>query len=632
MSLYAENKKRVAMNIDALAHIAYNLRVDVLRATTAADSGHPTSCLSAADIAAVLFFHTLNYDITNPQSTNNDRFILSKGHAAPLLFAVYKELGVISDEDFMRMRTINSVLEGHPTPRFDYIDVATGSLGMGLANGVGMALHARRTHKGFKTFVLLGDGELAEGSVWEAAALAVYYKLGNLIAVVDVNYLGQHGPTMHERDIKTLEQKFTAFGWQVYVVDGHSLNDLVVTFDRIQQLGHEKPVIVLAKTVKGYGVVSIEGKNGYHGKAFSAEELPAILEQLKKRFYQATWDGDKQPCCHVVKKQCDANKRTLSAPSFIAKTPPYRVGEHVALRQAFGNAIVEAGAGMDTLICLDADVGNSTFVDLFARKFSDRFIECFIAEQAMVSIAAGVAALGDTVLLATFGAFLTRAFDQLRMAAIGRLPLHVVGTHAGTDVGQDGPSQMALEDIALFCSLPQSVVLCPCDAVSCHNLVTLALNYSTGISYVRVIRGLAPIIYENNAQFKVGGFNVLCSSPDDSAVIIAAGICVHEALEAYTQLKKQGISVAVVDLYSIKPIDSARLRDVVKNAHSRVVSVEDHYAHGGLGAAVCQALVGMPITYKQLAVFDVPHSAPGEQLRSLMAINAQAIVESVRHF
>lgn len=616
-------KKEWHMKTDSLAQKAYNLRVDVLRATTVAGSGHPTSCLSAADIMAVLFFYTLKFDPKDPKNPSNDRFILSKGHAAPLLFAVYKELGVISEQELLRMRTLDSVLEGHPTTRFAYVDVATGSLGMGLADGVGMALHARRTKKTFYTYVLLGDSELAEGSVWEAAGLAAYYKLNNLVAIVDVNRLGQRGPTMHEHDLKTLERKFESFGWQVYLVDGHDIGQIVVALDQTRGTRAGKPHVILAKTIKGYGVAAVEDKNGYHGKTFTTEQLPEILEQLKKRFWQKSWELEKKvdPVVSQVREKF--------FPKLVIKPRDYKIGEFVAVREAFGDVLIQAGEHVKNLVCLDAEVSNSTFAQKFAQKFPERFIECFIAEQAMVSIATGLAALGDQVVVSTFGAFLTRAFDQLRMAAISRVPLHVVGTHVGIEIGSDGPSQMALEDLAVFCSLPQSIVLYPCDAVSCQQLFMLGLNYHDGISYLRVARGAAPVIYDSTARFELGGFNVLRSCAHDQAVIIAAGACVHEALAAYEQLKKQKINVAVVDLYSIKPLDAPRLRETVNRAGSRVIIVEDHYSVGGVGAAVCAALVGLPIQYKHLAVSAVPRSGTREQLYACAGIDAQTIVKNV---
>jgi len=435
--------------------------------------------------------------------------------------------------------------------------------------------------------------------------------------------LGQRGPAMHEHDTVALERKFTAFGWQVFTVNGHDIDQLVVASDQARKQKSDKPVLILAKTIKGYGVALAEDKNGYHGKAFTTEQLPEILEELKKRFWQKSWEVEKKVNPVILQK------REEIFPKLVIKSRDYKIGELIAIRESFGDVLVQAGEHVKNLVCLDAEVSNSTFTQKFAQKFPERFIECFIAEQAMVSIATGLAALGDQAVVSTFGAFLTRAFDQLRMAAISRLPLHVVGTHVGIEIGQDGPSQMALEDLALFCSLPQSVVLYPCDAVSCQQLFMLGMNYHDGISYLRVTRGAAPVIYDNTVQFKLGGFNVLRSSEHDQAVIIAAGACVHEALAAHEQLKKQKINVCVIDLYSIKPLDAQRLREVVKNASSCVVTVEDHYSFGGVGAAVCAALVGLPIQYNQRAVPDVPRSGTREQLYAWAGIDTQTIVKNV---
>lgn len=610
--------------ISAIAQKSYNLRVSVAQATTAAESGHPSSCFSAADILAVLFFHVLKFDIRNPKNNNNDRFILSKGHAAPLLYAVYHELGVISHEQLLQMRDISSVLEGHPTPRFEWVDVATGSLGVGLSVGVGMALHARRCKKTFYTYVLLGDSELAEGSNWEAFALGAFYKLDNLIAIVDINRLGQRGPTIDEYNIDILSKKISAFGWQVYCVDGHDISELTKTFDYVRTKYTGGPVVILAKTIKGYGVARIEDKNGFHGKAFTKAELPAVLTELKQRFYDPDFKQEKLNFVSV-----SSNKKIGILPVSCVPKSVYKIGEQVLVRQAFGDALCQAGELLDNLICLDAEVSNSTYTDIFLKQFPERFIECFVAEQAMVGIAQGLAALGDCALVATFGAFLTRAHDQLRMAAISRLPLRVVGTHAGIEVGKDGPSQMGLEDIALFRSLPNSLVLSPCDAVSCQKLLLNMLNYGDGISYLRLMRGVMPVFYDQNTLFNIGDFNVLKSSDRDRAIIIATGATVHQALLACELLSKHGISVAVLDIYCIKPLNTQKMREFIKKTADIVVSVEDHYADGGLGDVVSVALIGLPLTFKKLAVYELPHSGTSEQLYARAGLDAQSIAKTI---
>jgi len=611
----------MSYTLDALAYKAYNLRVDVIRATTAAGSGHPTSCLSAVDIMTALFFHALQFDGAHPDCHTNDRFVLSKGHAAPLLYAVYKELGFITDAQLMAMRTIDSPLEGHPTPRFAHVDIATGSLGIGLSNAVGMALHAQRNRLPYYTYVLLGDGELAEGAVWESAALASYYKLDHIIAIVDVNRFGQRGPTMYEHDLVVLANKFEAFGWRVSVVDGHDINQLMVVLDGVRKACSGSPVVILAKTIKGYGVEHVQDKNGFHGKAFSVHELAAVLVELKKRFYNPAWDaysGQQVPLKQIYKKSLKQKPITVSE-------QPYTIGERVSLRQAFGDILARAGREIQDIVCLDADVGNSTYTDIFAREIPARFFECFIAEQSMVGAAMGMSAMGDRVVIATFAAFLSRAYDQLRMAAISRLPLRVVGTHVGVEIGQDGPSQMGLEDLALFRALPNSLVVYPADAHACSKLFNRMLNYHDGISYMRVTRGSLPIIYDAHALFDDTGFNILRSSDHDCATVIAAGVTLHEALKAYELLKKIGIFVRVVDLYCIKPVDRQKLRACVMDAGSCVVSVEDHYSLGGIADVVSAALIGLPLQLKALAGRLIPPSGTAAQLLAWAGIDAQSI-------
>lgn len=607
-----------------LAHKAYNMRVSVLEATTAAGSGHPTSCLSAADIMAALFFHALHIDLKNPDNPNNDRFVLSKGHAAPLLYAAYKELGVLSHEEILKNRSFDSVLEGHPTPRFKYVDVATGSLGIGLSVGAGMALHAQRHDLSYYTYVLLGDSELSEGSIWEAAALAANYKLSHLIAIVDANQLGQRGAPMNGFDVENLARKFEAFSWQTTIINGHDNAELVNALDAARTHTQDKPQVIIAKTIKGYGIASVEGKNGYHGKVFTAEQLPELLDELKKRFDQPSWTHDVLYTPPTVV----SGKKLAHQQIQLGKTS-YKLGQEIATRVAFGQTLCEAGKNNKQLVCLDAEVSNSTETTEFAEQYPDQFVECFIAEQNMVGVGMGMAALGDVSLISTFGCFLTRAHDQLRMAAISQLPLRVVGSHAGTEIGVDGPSQMALEDIALFRSLPNSIILYPCDAVSCHYLTELMLDYADGISYLRTTRGVTSVIYDNDTNFTIGGFNILHSSDHDQAVIIGAGITVHETLKAHDELKKQSIFVAVVDLYCVKPLDINKIRDVVARSGGRVIVVEDHYVAGGIGEAVSAALIGISTQLVSLAITSVPRSGTAAQLRSWQKIDATAIEQAV---
>ncbi len=621
-----ENKKSF------LAYEAYNMRILSIEATTAAGSGHPTSCLSSADIMSVIFFHAMHFDSQNPNNSNNDRFILSKGHAAPLLYAVWKELGVLTYEDLLKLREIDSVLEGHPTPRFSRADVATGSLGMGLSMGAGMALNANMRSLPYYTYVLLGDSELSEGSIWEAAEIAAYYHLKNLIAVVDVNNLGQRGETIDGYRLDAIAQKFKAFGWQTYEVDGHNIDDLIIVFDQTRKKDHDKPQIILAKTIKGYGIASVEGKNGFHGKAFSKQELPALKEELKKRFYQKSWDKEFASVAPQQKvKSVENNQEIVASQEIMIEDPEYNVGDQIATRVAFGQALVQVGKKSDAVICLDAEVSNSTYTIYFAGELKKRFIECFVAEQNMVGMAIGLAARKNIPFVATFGAFLTRAFDQLRMAAISRSALRVVGSHAGVSIGQDGPSQMALEDIAMMRTLPDSIILYPSDAVSCYKLVALMSNYDKGISYLRTTRGKTPVIYNNSESFTIGDFKVLYASDHDCAVIIAAGITLHESLKAYEILKQEGIAVVIVDLYTIKPLNVERLKDVVKKSGNRVITVEDHYVNGGIGESVTYALRNELVDITCLAVYELPRSGSEQELLKWAHIDAGAIINAVKN-
>lgn len=614
------------INRDFLAHKAYQLRLLSIESTTAAGAGHPTSCLSAADIMAVLFFYALRADWQHPDNPNNDRFILSKGHAAPVLFAAFQQLGLISRDELLAMRTFDSLLEGHPTPRCPWIDVATGSLGMGLSVGVGMALHARRLSLPFYTYVLLGDSELSEGNVWEAVELAAYNACSNLVAIVDANALGQRGQTMDGNHVEAIARKFKAFGWQVYMADGHDVEQLQKVFKRARTKRVKKPKIIVARTIKGFGIARAENINGFHGKAFNPEELPGLRDELKKRFFAPHWQADEVK--NVTSAKLPAR---LPAARFTATLPApiYAKGDMIATREAFGNALCAIGALMPEVVCLDAEVSNSTRTELFAKEFPERFFECFIAEQHMVASALGMSALGDSPFVTTFGAFVTRAYDQLRMAAISHAPLRVVGSHAGVAVGSDGPSQMALEDIALMSALQNSVVLNPCDAVSTYHLAGLAAAYTQGISYLRIMRGATPVIYDALARFAIGGFQVLRTSAQDRVLVIATGVTVHEALLAHEQLREREIAISVIDAYSVKPLDAAGLLEHARRCNSRVITVEDHYVQGGLGQAVAYSLRGTEISIDCLAVPDIARSGDTKQLLAWAGIDAAAIVRAV---
>jgi transketolase len=608
--------------IDFLAHKAYLMRKWSIIMTTAAGSGHPTSALSASDIVAVLFFQVMRFDPIDPTNPNNDRFILSKGHASPILYAAWKELGILTEQDLMAYRTFNSVLEGHPTPRFSRSEAATGSLGQGLSIGVGMALEARMDHRSFHTYVLLGDAETAEGSVWEAAELAGHYQVNNLTAIIDVNRLGQSGPTMDQYHLERYAEKFRAFGWQPFIVDGHNIQSLIAIFAEAKN--SSKPVVIVAKTHKGYGVADVQDKEGFHGKPFAKKDLDHVLQELAQQAGSAVKEVSYQWQPQLPKKSGASSPKTkpvsLPLPAFVPD-------KKVATRHAYGTALLAVGVAAPNVVVLDADVKNSTGTENFAKQFPDRFVESFIAEQNMIGMAVGLALRGKISFVATFGAFFTRAYDQIRMAAIGRVPLRLAGSHAGVSIGQDGPSQMALEDIAIMRALPNSIVLYPCDAISTYKLVELMANYDDGISYLRTTRGETPIVYEPDDEFKLGDFSILRSSNNDQLCIITAGITIFEALKAYETLKKENISVAIIDLYSIKPINEEHLAEFVAAHGNYVITVEDHYLQGGLGQAVLYALRNTGVTIQCLAVTKLPRSGMPEALLAYEDIDADAIIK-----
>jgi transketolase len=610
-----------------LAQKAYNLRVSSIIESACAGSGHPTTCLSAADIVAVLFFHTMRFDPHNFENPNADRFILSKGHASALLYAVWKELGLLSAEDLTLYRTFDSPLEGHPTFRFPYTEAATGSLGIGLSIGVGEALAARIDKRDFKTYVLMGDGEAAEGSVWEAAELASYNKLNNLIAIIDCNRLGQSGQTMLGHEYKKYAERFAAFGFETLIVDGHDVDALISALDQARK-STQKPVALIAKTIKGYGISSIEDKEGYHGKPISKKDMPAILADMHKRFANIV---DTQ-CVYQWHPRVPLNEAPIQKKITITMPKPtYALDSLVATRKAYGTALVALGAAANQVVSLDAEVKNSTYAEDFEQSYPERFIQCFIAEQNMVSMAVGMARRGKIPFVSTFGAFFSRAHDQIRMAAIGLSPLRLVGSHAGVSIGEDGPSQMALEDIALMRALPQSVVLYPSDATSTYKLVECMANYHDGISYLRTTRSATPTLYNADEAFVIGGCKVLREYTNATACIVGAGITLFEALKAHDLLAAEGITTSVIDLYSIKPLDAKTLIHVAGQSSKRIITVEDHYSEGGMGEAVRSALAGTDIQCTMLAVKQLPRSGTSEELRAYSGIDVAAIIEVIKN-
>ncbi|MEK6910124.1 MAG: transketolase [Candidatus Aenigmatarchaeota archaeon] len=597
-----------------LQHKADRLRLHSLRITTESGSGHPTSCLSCAEIMSVLFFHEMKYDPNNMASFDNDEFVMSKGHAAPILYAALAEAGIIPLDKTLKLRSFSSPIEGHPVPRIPGIRVATGSLGQGLSIGVGMALAMKLDGLNRKVYVLMGDGETSEGSVWEAMNLASNLKLDNICVILDVNRLGQSEPTMHQWDTEKYANKAESFGWNTIITDGHSVEDLINAFD---QVGKDRPVFIIAKTVKGKGVSFLENKEGQHGKAVGKDMVENAINEIQNRM-RVVEDEPK----NLIKSKSFLKEKRLAKISM-----DYKLGENVATRDSYGKALVKLGDQDPDMIVLDGDVKNSTFTEYFFQKYPERSFQCYIAEQNMIGTALGLQALGKNVFTATFAAFLTRAFDQLRMAAYSRANIKIAGSHSGVSIGEDGPSQMGLEDISFMRTLFNSIVLYPADGVAAEKLTELSANYN-GISYIRTTRPKTPIIYDNSEEFVVGGSKVLRKSDNDSVTIVSAGITLHEALKAADELKKEGISARVIDCYSIKPIDEKTL---LQAAHEtgNIITVEDHYPQGGLGETVA-SVVTDKCTVHMLSVKIMPHSGKPEELLAEQGIDKNGIVKKVK--
>jgi len=596
--------------------LAAQLSVDGIRASTAAGSGHPTSSMSPAHLLAVLYADHLRYNVADPKDPANDRFVLSKGHASPLMFSVLKAVGAITDEQLLSVRKLGSPLEGHPVPLPDmpWIDVATGSLGQGLPIGLGMALAMRMDGNPARVWVLMGDSETAEGSVWEAMGNASFHGASNLVGILDMNRLGQRGPTMLQWDGKTYAARALSFGWDAIQIDGHD----TVAIDQAyrQAEGAERPTLIVARTEKGHGVSFLEDKEGWHGKPLSAEEAErAIAELGGPRSIQVTppkpapWSPPERPSASVV-------------------LPAYE--DEIATRKAFGEALAAMASRADVVV-LDGEVANSTYTEDFQKVAPERFVELYIAEQCMAGVAVGLQALGKTVYAATFGAFLTRAYDFFRMAAVGRARLHLCGSHAGVSIGEDGPSQMALEDLAMMRTVHGSTVLYPADGNAAAKL-TAAMADHVGVSYIRTTREKTAILYPADERFEIGGSKTLRASPSDVATIVGTGITVHEALKAAEALEAEGVRVRVIDCYSVKPIDGATLGTALDET-GLIVTVEDHWVEGGLGDAVLEALAaGGELSGRvvRLAVSAMPGSGTPAELREWAGISARAIAECVR--
>ncbi len=604
---------------NTLKQKATNLRIHSLVSTSEAGSGHPTTCLSAADIVSALFFHAMHYDCENAQNPNNDRFILSKGHAAPLLYAAYAEAGIIPTDDLLTLRQIDSILEGHPTPRFDWTEVATGSLGQGLSLGLGMALNGKYLDKSdYRVYVLLGDGEIAEGSVWEAAALASYYKLNNLVGIIDVNALGQSQRTMYAFDIDTYCKRFEAFGWQTIGIDGHNYDDILPALDKAKA-STDKPTMIVAKTFKGQGVSFLANEDNWHGKAVpKGEELDKALNELG-------------PLNTDIPLQIESPKPTKKHASTIKPSvpPEYKPDEEVATRGGYGTGLAKLGDANPNVVALDGDTKNSTYAEEFMKRHPERFFEMFIAEQNLVGAGIGLAKRGKIPFVSTFAAFLSRAYDHIRMSAISQANIKYAGSHCGVSIGEDGPSQMGLEDLAMFRAIPGAVVLYPSDAVSAERLVAEAAAHQ-GIVYLRTSRPKTAILYGADESFPIGGSKVIKKSAQDKVTVVAAGITLHEALKAHQTLSTEGISIRIIDVYSIKPIDAKTLRTAAADTNNTLITVEDHYPEGGLGDAVLDAVATEGIYVHKLAVTGIPRSGKPDELLELHGINANAIIQKVK--
>ena len=607
--------------IPALKNIATQLRIDSARSTTQAGSGHPTSCFSMADITSALFFAEMRFDPKNPRNPDADRFILSKGHAAPILYAAWAEAGAFDRSELLKLRELGSDLEGHPTPRLPFVDVATGSLGQGICAAIGSALNARRIKSDYRTYVLLGDGESAEGSVWEAANVGARDKLDNLCAITDVNRLGQSQPTMWQHDMGQFERRWQAFGWNTVVIDGHDIAAILDAFDKARNTKGQ-PTMILARTEKGKGVSFTEGKDNWHGKAFKKDELDKAVKELESQIVSGVTvkPPDLIPKPHTTSRPPDTPKALPS--------PNYKLGDQVATREAFGDALAKLIAADPRVVVLDADVKNSTYTDRAEKAVPDRFYENFIAEQVMVGAAMGLAARGAIPWPSTFACFLYRAADFIRMAAIGSNNIKLAGTHAGVSIGEDGPSQMALEDLAMCSAEPSFTVLYPCDAVSTERLIALAAQ-KQGPVYLRLSRPKTSVVYANDESFTIGGLKVLKESPDDVATVIAAGVTVDQALQAHKTLKASGTSIRVIDLYSVAPVDRNGLLAAARATKGRLITVEDHYAAGGVGDAVAEAVADGGFTVHRLAVREIPRSGKPEELLDRFGISSAHIVNAV---
>ena len=598
--------------------LARQLRVDSVRVAAQAKSGHPTSSMSAADLAAVLLSDHLRYDMGRPDSPGNDHLVFSKGHASPLIYSMLRAAGVITEDEFLTYRTAGSRLEGHPVPNLPTVDVATGSLGQGLPIAVGIALAGKRLDRlPYRVWVFCGDSEMAEGSMWEAVEHAAFWGLDNLTAIIDVNRLGQRGETMYGWETGAYAARLRAFGWHTIEIDGHDVSAINGAYEEAAAT-RQRPTAIIARTRKGRGVSAVEDREGFHGRPL--DDAQAAITEL---------GGSPGASVTVRMPEItqDANVFDVTPGGGL---PTYEVGQRMATRRAYGDALAALGARRGDIVALDGEVGNSTYAEVFAKAHPDRFFECYIAEQQAVAAAVGMQARGWTPYVSTFAAFLTRAYDFIRMAAVSRANIRLSGSHAGVSIGEDGPSQMALEDIAMIRAVHGSTVLYPSDANQAAQLVALMAD-TPGISYIRTTREATPVLYSADETFRIGGSRVLRSSENDALTIVAAGITVHESLRAADSLAEDGINARVIDLYSVKPIDAATLEAAAAETGT-IVTVEDHWAEGGIGDAVLAALGGLraPPRVVKLAVQGMPGSGRPADLLAAAGIDAAHIESAAR--
>ena len=604
------------INKDKLEKISKLIRYFILISTTKAGSGHPSSSLSAVELMSTLFFGSFfKFKINDIKYINNDRLIFSKGHASPLMYSLWAAAGAVSEEELLTLRKFESRLEGHPTPDFPYAEAATGSLGQGLSIGLGMALNAKYIDKlPYYTYVLLGDSEMTEGSQWEAIQIAAYYKLDNLIGIIDVNRLGQRGETIYGWDIKAYEKRISSFGWETITVDGHNIKEIADAYEYALSI-NGRPTMIIAKTIKGKGVSLLEDKDDWHGKAISEEQMDTALKELG--------DIDKNMRGEIL------NPEEINIPEEGIEEYdkiPMESGK-IATRKAYGNTLVNIFSKYPQIVVLDAEVSNSTFSEIFKKRFPQRFFEMYIAEQNMVGTALGLSLRGKIPFISSFAAFLTRAFDQIRMSQYSKSNIKFVGSHSGVSIGEDGASQMGLEDIAMFRTLLECVVLYPADGISTEKLVEKAATHFGNV-YIRTTRMDTPIIYSNEDDFIIGGSKVVKESNNDVVTICAAGVTLHEALKAYEKLKKENILVRVIDVYSIKPIDKDSIRKAQKETKA-ILTVEDHYAEGGIGEAVKSVASEKSPVYI-LAVRKIPRSGKPYELLNYEEISYEAIIKKVK--